>query len=72
MPLCTDRQKARNSQGKMVCIEEVDWRGDAEPTHIIIQISAGSQKPFTGCPGNTVWCDNIGLVYDEQALAKGK
>ena len=34
-----------------------------EPTHIIIQVSAGSLPPFTGCPGNVVWCDNIGLVY---------
>jgi hypothetical protein len=72
IPLCTNRQKARNSQGKMVYIEEVDWRGDIEPTHIIIQISAGSLAPFTGCPGNTVWCDNIGLVYNDASLAQGR
>ena len=47
----------------MVCVEEIDWRADVEPTHIIIQISAGSMPPFTGCPGNIVWCDNIRLAY---------
>ncbi len=64
--LCNNRQKTRNSQGKMVCIEEVDWRGDLTPTHMIIQISAGSMKPFMGCPGNVVWCDNIRLAYGEK------
>ncbi|MBP5477427.1 MAG: PCMD domain-containing protein [Paludibacteraceae bacterium] len=72
MPLCANRHKARNSQGKMVFIEEVDWRGDVLPTHIIIQIGAGSLKPFTGCPGNIVWCDNIKLVYNNPSLAYEK
>lgn len=61
--LANNRHKTHNSQGKMVCIEEVDWKPDMTPTHIIIQISAGSMKPFTGCPGNVVWCDNIRLAY---------
>jgi len=45
-------------------VEEIGWRGDLEPTHMIIQISAGCQAPFTGCPGNVMWCDNISLVYE--------
>jgi len=57
------RQKTRNSSGKMVFIEEIGWREDVTPTHMIIQVAAGCQKPFTGCPGNVVWCDNIRLVY---------
>lgn len=61
--LSNNRQKTKNSAGKMVCIEEVGWRDDVAPTHMIIQIAAGCQKPFTGCPGNVVWCDNIRLVY---------
>ena len=61
--LCNDRFKARNSKGKMVCIEEIGWRGDLQPTHAIVQISSGCQLPFTGCPGNTVWVDNIGMEY---------
>ena len=70
--LSVDRHKTHNSQGKMVCIEEIGWREDVEPTHIVIQISAGSMPPFTGCVGNTVWCDNIRLAYDESSLAQAR
>jgi len=70
--LTTNRFKTHNSNGEMVNIEEVAWRGDMQPTHIIIQISAGSMPPFTGCPGNIVWCDNIRLAYDTNALAQAK
>ncbi len=61
--LSRDRFMARNSKGKMVPVQEIGYKGDATPTHIILQISAGCQKPFTGCPGNVVWVDNIRLVY---------
>lgn len=70
--LADNRHKTHNSKGEMVCIEEVDYRADAEPTHIIIQISAGSMAPFTGCPGNIVWCDNIRLAYDSANFAQAK
>ena len=61
--LTTSRFMARNSQGKMVPVQEVGYKEDAEPTHLILQISSGCQEPFVGCPGNVVWCDNIRLVY---------
>ena len=64
VPLAQNKQKTHNSKGEMVNIEEVDYRADVEPTHLIVQISAGSMPPFTGCPGNIVWCDNIRLEYD--------
>lgn len=65
--------QTRNSQGKMVCIEELDYRADVEPTHIIVMVSAGSMPPFTGCPGNTLWVDNIRLAYDNNTdLAQAK
>ena len=70
--LANSRHKTHNSKGEMVCIEEVDYRADVEPTHIIIQISAGSMAPFTGCPGNIVWCDNIRLAYENNDLAQAK
>jgi hypothetical protein len=70
--LTNNRHQTHNSNGEMVCIEEVDFRGDVEPTHIIVQISAGSMAPFTGCPGNTMWVDNIRLAYDNNALAHAK
>ena len=61
--LSKDRFMARNSKGKMVPVQEVSYNADVEPTHLILQISAGCQEPFVGCPGNVVWCDNIRLVY---------
>jgi len=67
--LSDNRHKTHNSKGQMVCIEEVDFREDVQPTHLIVQISAGSMAPFTGCPGNIVWADNIRLAYDEASLA---
>lgn len=70
--LSNNRHKTHNSKGQMVCIEEVDYRGDLAPTHIIVQISAGSMPPFTGCPGNTMWVDNIRLAYDNTDLAHAK
>ena len=70
--LSNNRHKTHNSKGDMVCIEEVEYRADVEPTHIIVQISAGCMAPFTGCPGNIVWCDNIRLAYDSANLAQAK
>ncbi|MBO7629084.1 MAG: PCMD domain-containing protein [Bacteroidales bacterium] len=61
--LTKNRFMARNSKGKMVPVQEIGFKADAAPTHMILQISAGCQEPFTGCPGNIVWCDNIRLVY---------
>ena len=72
LALTNDRHQTHNSKGQMVCIEEIDYRGDLAPTHIIVQISAGSMAPFTGCPGNIVWCDNIRLAYDNTDLAHAK
>lgn len=54
----------RNSHGKMVKINEVGWSLD-EPTHIIMYISASNAGVFRACEGNTLWIDNIRLVYDE-------
>jgi hypothetical protein len=54
----------RNSRGKMVKIEEVGWSID-EPTHIIMYISASNAGVFRACEGNTLWVDNLRLVYEE-------
>ncbi len=61
--LWKERFRSHNKNGKMVYIEEIGWNGNLAPTHVIIQISAGCQKPFTGKPGNIFWCDNIRLEY---------
>lgn len=54
----------RNSRGKMVKIEEVGWSID-EPTHIIMYISASNAGVFRACEGNTLWVDNLRLVYED-------
>lgn len=55
--------KARNKSGRMVYIEEKEFRADVEPTHMIVLISSSCLPPFTGCVGNTIWVDNIRLAY---------
>ena len=53
---------ARNSKGRMTWIVEEGYT-TANPTHIIVFLSAGWNPAFTGCPGNTLWVDNIRLRY---------
>lgn len=56
---------ARNSKGKMVRVEEVDWSMD-EPTHIIMYISSSNAGAFRACEGNTLWVDNLRFVYERE------
>lgn len=56
--------KALNSQGKMVRIEETGYASkDAEPTHVILMITAGCYPAFYGMPGNALWVDNLRWVF---------
>lgn len=56
---------ARNSKGKMVPVQEVDWdSADSKPTHMILMFSAGSGEPYVGTPGLTLRVDNVGLAYN--------
>lgn len=57
--------RTMNSKGEMKPIKEVDYRDDIEPTHIIILLSSGNMEAFVGHDGNTLWADNVGLVYAE-------
>lgn len=54
---------AMNSKGKMVNFIEEGWDATKTPTHMIINIAAGSQEPFVGREGNTMWVDNVMLEY---------
>ncbi len=55
---------ARNSKGKLVTITEDGWAGDdEEPTHIIIFFNSSHGGAYIGSPGNTMWVDNVRLVY---------
>lgn len=55
---------ARNSHGKSVLVKETGWAAANEtPTHIIVQFSSSHGGAYVGTPGNTLWVDNVGLVY---------
>lgn len=55
---------ARNSKGKSVLIKETGWASaDETPTHMILQFSSSHGGAYIGSPGNTLWVDNIRMVY---------
>lgn len=55
---------ARNSKGELTVIREEGWDSEgAEPTHVIIWISASCEEAFYGGLGNTLWIDNVKFVY---------
>ena len=55
---------ARNSKGKNVPIQEDGWAGPNEsPTHMILIFDSSYGEAFTGTIGNTLWVDNVKLVY---------
>lgn len=55
---------ARNSKGKSVIIKETGWASPNEtPTHLILQFSSSHGGAYIGTPGNTLWIDNVSLVY---------
>lgn len=54
----------RNSKGKSVVLKEVGWADAGEqPTHLIVQFSSSNGGAFIGSPGNTIWIDNVRLVF---------
>ena len=55
---------ARNSKGQSVIVHETGWASsDAVPTHILLQFSSSHGGAYVGTVGNTLWVDNVGLVY---------
>lgn len=58
------RDYARNSHGESKLIREDGWADAGEcPTHMILQFSSSHGGAFVGSPGNTLWVDNVRLVY---------
>lgn len=60
----TKQFMAKNSKGELVKIQEVGYALN-EPTHIIIMLTSGCYEAFVGHEGNTLWVDNVKLVYAE-------
>lgn len=55
---------ALNSKGKCVPIQEEGWAGPEEtPTHIILKFDSSSGGAYVGTIGNTLWLDNVKMVY---------
>lgn len=55
---------AKNSKGKMVMVTEEGWADEGEaPTHIIVYFNSSHGGAYIGSPGNTMWVDNVKLVY---------
>lgn len=55
---------ARNSKGESVLVRETGWASASEqPTHMVLQFSSSHGGAFVGTPGNTMWVDNVELVY---------
>lgn len=55
---------ARNSKGENVEVKETGWAvPDENPTHMMLQFSSSHGGAFIGSPGNTLWIDNVKLVY---------
>lgn len=64
MRLQEEERYTRNSKGESVPIREVGWSDASEtPTHAISQFSSSHGGAYVGSPGNTLWIDNVQLVY---------
>lgn len=61
----TDRYTI-NSKGENVLVQEVGWAdADETPTHLLLQFASSHGGAYIGSPGNSLWIDNVRLVYDE-------
>ena len=55
---------AKNSKGKMVKVIEEGWGKETDtPTHIVLQFDSSHGGAYIGSPGNTLWIDNVKMVY---------
>ena len=64
MKIQVEERYALNSKGKSVPIQEVGWAEEGEePTHLVLQFTSSHGGAYIGSPGNTLWIDNVKLVY---------
>lgn len=53
-----------NSKGNSVPIHEVAWGDENDmPTHLYLQFASSHGGAYIGSPGNTIWIDNVKLLY---------
>ncbi len=64
MRLQVEERYAVNSKGESVPIKEVEWgTKDDVPTHMVLQFTSSHGGAYIGSPGNSLWVDNVKLVY---------
>lgn len=64
MRLQAQERFTTNSKGHSVPIREVAWGDEKDvPTDIVLQFTSSHGGAYTGSPGNTLWIDNVKLVY---------
>lgn len=64
MRIQVEERYAVNSKGESVPIQEVAWgEENDEPTHLILQFTSSHGGAYVGSPGNSLWIDNVRLVY---------
>lgn len=64
MRIQVEERYAVNSKGESVPIQEVAWgEENDEPTHMILQFTSSHGGAYIGSPGNSLWIDNVRLVY---------
>ncbi|RHJ87749.1 PCMD domain-containing protein [Parabacteroides sp. AM08-6] len=64
MQIQVEERYTLNSKGKSVPIQEIGWAEEGEePTHMILQFTSSHGGAYIGSPGNTMWIDNVKLVY---------
>ena len=42
-------------------VVEEGWDENAQPTHVIVMMSAGDGEPYVGTEGLTFYIDNVGF-----------
>ena len=53
-----------NSKGESVPIQEVAWGDENDvPTHLYLQFTSSHGGAYVGSPGNSLWIDNVKMVY---------
>lgn len=57
-------ERAVNSRGRVVLVQEEGWDETLEPTHMVIMLTSGKYEAFVGKAGNVLWVDNVSLVYE--------
>lgn len=64
MRLQTDERYTVNSKGESVPVREVAWGDEKDvSTHLILQFTSSHGGAYIGSPGNSLWVDNVKLIY---------